>query len=101
MLSPSAACLSARVAAAASALATEVPLAACAAAVDGVTMLLSLRLSGTDATASAGLLEAGGRLLEAPLLLPTPLVCGAGAVWGDADFADFVGVSAAFLGIPF
>ena len=101
MLSPPTACLSARAAAAEPAWATEVPLAACAAAVNGITMLLSPRLSGTAATASAGLLEAGGRLLEAPLLFPVALACGAGAVWGNADFTDFVGVFAAFLGAPF
>lgn len=101
MLSPSTACLSAQPAAAEVAWETEVPLAACAAAVDGITMLLSLCLSGTAATASAGLLEAGGRLLEAPLLLPGALVCGAEAVWGNADPADFVDVFAAFLGALF
>ena len=101
MLSPPTACLSTRAPAAESAWATEVPLAACAAAVDGITTLLSPRLSGTAATASAGLLDAAGRLLEAPLLLPVALVCGVRAVWGNADFADFVGVFAAFLCAPF
>ena len=101
VLSPPTACLSARAAAAESAWATEVPLAACAAAVDGITTLVSPRLSGTAATASAGLLEAGDRLLEAPLLLPVALVCGVRAVWGNADFADFVDVFATFWDAPF
>ena len=101
VFSPPTACLSAHAAAAESAWAAELPLAACAAAVDGITMLLSPRLSGTAAAASAGLVEARGRLLETLSLLPVALACGAGAVWGNADFADFAGVSAAPFDTPF
>ena len=82
-LSPPTVCLSACTGAAEFALATDVPLAACAAAEDGITMLLSLRLSGTSAVASAGLLEAADVLLEAPLpvwldfVIDATLDCGA------------------------
>lgn len=79
MLSPPAVCLSARAAAADPAWATEAPLAACAAAVDGITMLLSPRLSGAAVTASVDLLAADEPLLEAPWLLPVACVDGATA----------------------
>lgn len=79
MLSPPTACLSTRAAAADPAWATETPLAACAAAVDGITMLLSPRLSGAAVTASVGLLAPDGPLLELPWLLLVACVRGATA----------------------
>lgn len=97
-LLPADASLSALVAAADPALPTEAPLAACAAAVDGITMLLSLPLSGIAATASAGLLEAAGLLLEAPLFLAVALLCGLEVDWDGPVFADCV---AALLEAPF
>ncbi len=71
---PPMACLSALTAD--SDVATEVPVAAWAAAEAGMTMLLSLRLSGTSASASRGLLAVLKLLLELALLA-LPLVLGA------------------------
>ncbi len=71
---PPTACLSALTAD--SDVATEVPVAAWPAAEEGITMLLSLRLSGTSASASRGLLAVFKLLLELALLA-LPLVLGA------------------------
>ncbi len=71
---PPIACLSAVTAD--SDVATEGPVAAWAAAEEGITTLLSLRLSGTSASASRGLLAVFRLLLELALL-GLPLVLGA------------------------
>lgn len=71
---PPTACLSALTAD--SDVATEVPVTAWAAAEEGITMLLSLRLSGTSASASRGLLAVFNLLLGLALLA-LPLVLGA------------------------
>lgn len=97
-LLPADASLSALVATADPALRTDTPLAACAAAVDGITMLLSLPLSGIAATASAGLLEAAGLLLEALLLLAVGLLGGLELARDGPVFVDCV---AALLETPF
>ena len=71
---PPIACLSALTAD--SDVATEDPVAAWAAAEEGITMLLSLRLSGTFASASRGLFAVFKLLLELALLA-LPLMLGA------------------------
>ena len=64
-------------------------------------MLLSLRLSGTSAAASAGLLESAGMLLEAPLPLWMEVFTDTALDCDDVDFAGCALLLKDLAGVPF